>query len=50
MRKGLTIALAAVVASASMLAVGCVGNKGYEKGKYNLEVAVQNEKGEIKEI
>ncbi len=50
MKKTLTLALAAVVASMGVFTAGCVnkGSNGHEKGKYNLEVAVQNESGEIK--
>lgn len=50
MKKALTIALAAVVASMGICMTGCTkkGNSGHEKGKYNVEVAVQNENGEIK--
>ncbi len=50
MKKAFTLALAAMVASMGVCMTGCVGAKtpGKEKGKYNIEVAVQNESGEIK--
>ena len=50
MKKILTLGLAAVVASMCVCMTGCGGpaNSGHEEGKYNLEVAVQNENGEIK--
>ena len=50
MKKTLTLALAAVVASMGVCMTGCIGkkNSGHVKGKYNIEVAVQNENGEIK--
>ena len=50
MKKILTLGLAAVVASMCVCMTGCGGpaKSGHEEGKYNLEVAVQNENGEIK--
>ena len=50
MKKILTLGLAAVTASTCVCMAGCggTGNAAHEAGKYNLEVAVQNENGEIK--
>ena len=50
MKKLLTVGLAALMASTCVCVAGCGGDKssGHEEGKYNLEVAVQNENGEIK--
>ena len=48
MRKALTAVLAAIVTLVSLFVVSCGGTTNYETGKYNLEVAVQNESGEIK--
>lgn len=50
MKRVLTLGLAAVAASTCVCMAGCGSkiNAGYQEGKYNLEVAVQNENGEIK--
>ena len=50
MKKLLTVGLAALMASTCVCVAGCGGDKssGHEEGKYNLEVVVQNENGEIK--
>ena len=49
MKKILTLGLAAMLAATCVGMTGCgLANPGHESGKYNLEIAVQNEKGEIR--